>query len=130
MISTERSLVLAGGGVAGIAWQAGFLLGHQDAGLVRRLLTHSTTLLGTSAGSTVAAQIATGNTLQQLLDRQVTAMTAELNAAIDLAQPSPGKRIPHPRSSACCRGGSAGLSSIDMPASQPRRIACAGRSRP
>jgi NTE family protein len=64
MISTESALVLAGGGVAGIAGETGFLLGlqHDSPGLVRRLLTHSTTLLGTSAGSTVAAQIATGNT--------------------------------------------------------------------
>ncbi|MCX2748902.1 patatin-like phospholipase family protein [Arthrobacter sp. MI7-26] len=88
MISTKGALVLAGGGVAGIAWETGFLLGLQDEapGLVRRLLTHSTTLVGTSAGSTVAAQIATGNNLQQLFDRQVAAMTAERIAVIDLAQ--------------------------------------------
>ncbi|WP_442542482.1 patatin-like phospholipase family protein [Arthrobacter sp. KN11-1C] len=88
MISTKSTLVLAGGGVAGIAWETGFLLGLQDSapGMVQRLLTHSTTLLGTSAGSTVAAQIASGNKLQELFDRQVTAATAELNVAIDLAR--------------------------------------------
>lgn len=38
MISTESALVLAGGGVAGIAGETGFLLGLQDdsPGLVRR----------------------------------------------------------------------------------------------
>jgi NTE family protein len=88
MISTRSALVLAGGGVAGIAWETGFLLGLQDEapGLVQRLLTPSTTLVGTSAGSTVAAQIATGNTLQQLFDRQVAASTTERNVTIDLAQ--------------------------------------------
>ncbi|MGO4491999.1 patatin-like phospholipase family protein [Arthrobacter sp. 2YAF22_2] len=88
MITTKSALVLAGGGVAGIAWETGFLLGLQDEapGLVQRLLRPSTTLVGTSAGSTVGAQIATGNSLQQLFDRQVAAMTAERNATIDLAQ--------------------------------------------
>ena len=88
MISTRSALVLAGGGVAGIAWETGFLLGLQDEapGLVQRLLTRSTTLVGTSAGSTVAAQIATGSTLQRAFDRQVAASTTERNVTIDLAQ--------------------------------------------
>ncbi|MDQ4489055.1 patatin-like phospholipase family protein [Sinomonas sp. ASV486] len=88
MISTKRALVLAGGGVAGIAWETGFLLGLQDEApaLVQRLLTHSTTLVGTSAGSTVAAQISSGESLQGLFDRQIAATTTELSATIDLAQ--------------------------------------------
>lgn len=88
MIKSNNALVLAGGGVAGIAWETGFLLGLQDVApaLVERLLTPSTTLVGTSAGSTVAAQIATGNNLQKLFDRQVAAVTAELNATLDLAE--------------------------------------------
>lgn len=88
MISTKSALVLAGGGVAGIAWETGFLLGLLDEApaLVQRLLTHSTTLVGTSAGSTVAAQISSGNSLQGLFDRQIAAPTTELSATIDLAQ--------------------------------------------
>ncbi|WP_369046800.1 patatin-like phospholipase family protein [Sinomonas sp. P10A9] len=88
MISTKSALVLAGGGVAGIAWETGFLLGLQDEApiLVQRLLTHSTTLIGTSAGSTVAAQISSGESLQGLFDRQIAATTTELSATIDLAQ--------------------------------------------
>lgn len=87
MISTKNALVLAGGGVAGIAWETGFLLGLHDEApdLVSRLLTPFTTLIGTSAGSTVAAQIATGNSLHDLFDRQLAATTAELSAVIDVA---------------------------------------------
>jgi NTE family protein len=88
MISTKNALVLAGGGVAGIAWETGFLLGLQDEApdIAAQLLAPSTTLIGTSAGSTVAAQIATGNDLQALFDTQVGPTTAEVSATIDLAQ--------------------------------------------
>lgn len=88
MLLTEKALVLAGGGVAGIAWETGFLLGLQDeeASFTTPLLARSTTLIGTSAGATVAAQIATGNTLGSLFERQVSATTAELNATIDMTR--------------------------------------------
>lgn len=88
MIPTRSALVLAGGGVAGIAWETGFLRGLDDAspGLTARILTRSTTLIGTSAGSTVAAQIASGQSVQDFYDRQVAPNTAELNSTIDLAQ--------------------------------------------
>jgi NTE family protein len=85
-ITTENALVLAGGGVAGIAWETGFLRGLSDEapGLVERLLGPETTLIGTSAGSTVAAQLATGLDVAELFDRQVAAESAELAATIDL----------------------------------------------
>lgn len=88
MLLTEKALVLAGGGVAGIAWETGFLLGLQDeeASFTTPLLARSTTLIGTSAGATVAAQIATRNTLGSLFERQVSATTAELNATIDMTR--------------------------------------------
>ena len=88
MISTENALVLAGGGVAGVAWETGFLLGLQDTdpALAARLLRPSTTLIGTSAGSVVAAQVAAGNDLQVLFDRQVALISTEAGAPIDFSQ--------------------------------------------
>ncbi len=83
---TKSALVLAGGGVAGIAWETGLLLGLQDESpeLVDRLRSSQTTLIGTSAGSTVAAQLAGGTPLRELFDRQVSAETSEISAEFDL----------------------------------------------
>jgi NTE family protein len=71
--------VLAGGGVAGIAWETGFLLGVQDIqpAAAQRLLD-ADLLLGTSAGSTVAAQISSGVPLDELYARQVAQNTHEI----------------------------------------------------
>ena len=69
----SRALVLAGGGLAGIAWETGVLLGvcdeEPDAG--KRLLDPDV-LLGTSAGSTVAAQISSGLPLEDLFAHQLS----------------------------------------------------------
>jgi NTE family protein len=84
---TDGALVLAGGGVAGIAWETGVLLGIQDLepGTAARILNAPTALIGTSAGAAVAAQIATGASLQDLFDAQLADETAELFVEIDLA---------------------------------------------
>ncbi len=50
----ERALVLGGGGAAGNAWEIGVLAGLFDAGMD---VTEADLIIGTSAGSTVAAQI-------------------------------------------------------------------------
>ncbi|MGN6754262.1 MAG: patatin-like phospholipase family protein [Intrasporangium sp.] len=52
-----RALVLAGGGAAGNAWELGLIAGLADAGLD---VTEADLIIGTSAGSTVAAQITSG----------------------------------------------------------------------
>lgn len=65
----EQALVLGGGGVAGIAWMTGLLLGIQDEGV--RLRDTADVLVGTSAGATVAAQIAGDTELDDLFQRQV-----------------------------------------------------------
>ena len=72
-------MVLAGGGLAGIAWETGFLLGVQDTdpAAAQRLLD-ADLLLGTSAGSTVAAQISSGVALDELYARQVAQNTHEI----------------------------------------------------
>lgn len=52
-----RALVLAGAGAAGNAWQIGLVAGLCEAGVD---LTTADLIIGTSAGSTVAAQITSG----------------------------------------------------------------------
>ncbi len=64
-----QALVLGGGGVAGIAWMTGLLLGLSEEGV--DLAGTSDVLIGTSAGSTVAAQIAGETALDELFQRQV-----------------------------------------------------------
>jgi NTE family protein len=59
----ERALVLGGGGSAGNAWLIGVIAGLFDAGLD---VTEADLIIGTSAGSTAAAQI-TGATPAELL---------------------------------------------------------------
>jgi NTE family protein len=53
----KRALVLAGAGAAGNAWELGLIAGLYDAEVD---LTEADLIIGTSAGSTVAAQITSG----------------------------------------------------------------------
>jgi NTE family protein len=57
------ALVLGGGGVAGVAWETGLLLGVQDESpeAADRLL-QADVILGTSAGAIVGAQLGSGST--------------------------------------------------------------------
>ncbi|MFF0815126.1 patatin-like phospholipase family protein [Rhodococcus sp. NPDC003318] len=67
------ALVLAGGGLAGIAWETGFLLGLADENPdAAAELRGAALLLGTSAGSTVAAQLSSGVPLPELFERQLS----------------------------------------------------------
>jgi NTE family protein len=79
------ALVLAGGGVAGIAWETGFLLGVQDeTPEAASCLLGADVILGTSAGSTVGAQVSSGASLAELYSRQVSASTDEIAPRIDI----------------------------------------------
>lgn len=79
-MATKRALVLAGGGLAGIAWETGILLGIADESpRTATALRQSDVLVGTSAGSTVAAQLGSGLGLDALFDRQTAATSTELN---------------------------------------------------
>jgi NTE family protein len=84
-VTTRRALVLAGGGLAGIAWETGILLGIADESpeAARRLLD-SDVLVGTSAGSAVGAQIGSGSPLDALFERQVAETSAELDPGVDI----------------------------------------------
>lgn len=68
-MTSRRGLVLGGGGITGIAWETGLLLGLQDLGVD---VTDADVVVGTSAGSVVGAQITTGITLGDLFDYQVS----------------------------------------------------------
>ena len=59
----ERALVLGGGGAAGNAWLIGVIAGLLDAGLD---VTEADLIIGTSAGSTAAAQITSASPAQLL----------------------------------------------------------------
>lgn len=65
---SQRTLVLGGGGVAGIAWMTGLLLGLEEGGVALR---DAERMIGTSAGATVAAQIRGRLDLPALFARQV-----------------------------------------------------------
>lgn len=62
--ANERALVLHGGGSAGNAWEIGVIAGLFDGGLD---VTGADVIIGTSAGSTVAAQITSGIEPPELL---------------------------------------------------------------
>jgi NTE family protein len=64
-----RALVLGGGGVAGVGWELGILIGLHDTGVDVR---GADVIIGTSAGSVVGAQIASGTDLDSLFASQLT----------------------------------------------------------
>ena len=64
---TTRALVLGGGGPVGIAWEAGIIKGLLDGGVDA---TEADLIVGTSAGSVVGTQIASGRSPQDLLAAQ------------------------------------------------------------
>ncbi len=72
-----RALVLGGGGVTGVAWETGLLLGLAAAGLD---LSQADLFVGTSAGSVVAAQLTSGRSIVDLYAAQVAAASGEIAA--------------------------------------------------
>jgi NTE family protein len=82
-----NGLVLAGGGLAGIAWETGIVCGIADeAPDAARALLASNVLLGTSAGSTVAAQLGSGAAVDELFARQLAEESHELDSGVDVEQ--------------------------------------------
>lgn len=73
--------MLAGGGVGGIAWELGLIAGLHAGGAD---VTRPDLILGTSAGSTVGAQIATGVPLVDLEAMQLAAETSEIAVHLDV----------------------------------------------
>jgi NTE family protein len=82
---TKRALVLAGGGLAGIAWETGILRGIADGSpATADALLRTDVVVGTSAGSTVAAQLVSGLGLEELFQRQTTPTSTELKPGIGI----------------------------------------------
>ena len=59
----SKALVLSGGGITGIAWELGLLRGLEEGGVDFNDLD---LIVGTSAGSSVGAQITSGLNLEEL----------------------------------------------------------------
>lgn len=76
---THTALVLGGGGITGIAWELGVLKGLADAGVD---LTGADTVVGTSAGSVVAAQITSGRALDEIFSTQLGPPDLEIGAQV------------------------------------------------
>lgn len=77
--------MLAGGGLAGIAWETGILRGIADESPdCAAALLDSDVLIGTSAGSAVAAQLGSGASLAELFARQVTHGSPERHPGVDI----------------------------------------------
>ena len=77
--------MLAGGGLAGIAWEIGILRGIADESAETvHMLLDSDVLLGTSAGSAVAAQLGSGVGLDTLYDRQISGHSKEIDPGVDI----------------------------------------------
>ena len=76
---TRSALVLGGGGITGIAWELGILAGLARAGVD---LTDADLLIGTSAGSVVGAQLASGLPIEDLYAGQLTPADAEIGGRL------------------------------------------------
>ena len=83
-----NALVLAGGGIAGIAWEVGVLWGIEssDPTTARALMGDRTTFIGTSAGSVVASQIAGGVPLRALFEQQLEPHSPEVGVTFDVRE--------------------------------------------
>lgn len=76
----KTALILGGGGALGISWETGVLAGLQRGGVDA---TGADLLVGTSAGSVVATQIAQGQTLESLVERNMDASPDGIAASMD-----------------------------------------------
>ena len=83
----ERALVLGGGGSAGNAWLIGVIAGLFDAGLD---VTKADLIIGTSAGSTAAAQISSATQPAELLASILAAAPQQRTGPVG----SDGGRVP------------------------------------
>lgn len=79
MKNSRKALVLAGGGITGIGWELGVLIGLAELGLD---LSDADVVIGTSAGSVVGAQLTSGVPLKELYAEQLREATGEIAAKL------------------------------------------------
>lgn len=79
----KRAVVLGGGGVAGIAWATGIAAGLARAGVD---IAEADAFVGTSAGSVVGAQLASGVSIETLLAQQLSPPAGSLEQARPYSQ--------------------------------------------
>jgi len=76
----SNALVLGGGGITGVAWELGMLSGLREHGVD---LTDADLIVGTSAGSVVGAQLATGVDPDERYAAQLAPPDGEVAAALE-----------------------------------------------
>src|SRR6266545_3350523 len=76
---TRRALVFGGGGITGIAWEWGILAGLAADGVD---LTGADLVVGTSAGSVVGAQVASGLDVKERYEVQLAPPDGEVAATL------------------------------------------------
>jgi NTE family protein len=79
---TGTALVLGGGGITGIAWELGILKGLADAGVD---VTGADTVIGTSAGSVVGAQVTGARSVDEVYATQLAPPDHEIGAKVGRA---------------------------------------------
>jgi NTE family protein len=121
-VASDATLVLGGGGITGIAWEIGLIAGLRDAGID---LTTASAFLGTSAGSTVVAQITSGVDIEELYQQQLAGVPHELSrslGAAGLVKFVVGQLLPGDDSAAGRRIGKYALNAKVGPYSERRAI--------
>src|SRR4051812_37609880 len=78
-----KALVLGGGGVTGVGWMFGVLAGLAEIGLDLSRGQPPDLMVGTSAGSVVGAQVASGVDLEEAYARQLAAPSREIGAGFE-----------------------------------------------
>jgi len=76
----SKALVLSGGGITGTAWELGVLFGLEESGID---VTHADLIVGTSAGSSVGAQITSGLSLEELYNLQLKPVNETVEKQVD-----------------------------------------------
>ncbi|MDY9923544.1 patatin-like phospholipase family protein [Methanobacterium sp.] len=76
----SKALVLSGGGITGTAWELGILFGLEESGVD---VTHAELIVGTSAGSSVGAQITSGLSLEELYNLQLKPVNKTVEKQVD-----------------------------------------------
>jgi NTE family protein len=76
-----RALVLGGGGVTGVAWEIGVLMGLADAGID---VSQTDVLVGTSAGAVVASQVSGQRSIEELFAAQLAPPSKEIAARMGI----------------------------------------------